>query len=219
MAQDDDKIAHPGSLGSLDKIALTQADGHTTHQPGVPGPPGDHQGDGGIAHAAAEGGRDRHCQQEGGEGQEHIGDPHDDLIQPAPFIAGDGTQRSSDQNSKEYHPDRNDQCRARPDDHPAEHVSAKPVRAQRMRQRRRQHPLVDIGLAGTFSWGRGNLVGKDRNQNEQDNDNGTGQGKRVAGDHAQHMAEGAGALDFRFNGEDGDSCHIYLRLIRGSIQA
>ncbi len=54
----------------------------------------------------------------------------------------------------------------------------------------------------------GDLIGKDGDQDEEQDHDGAQQRERVAHDHAQHVAKGAGALDLRLDGKDRYGSHI-----------
>ncbi len=130
MAEDDGHASHPHASGRFDEGALPEGNGLGPHQSGIPRPPGEGDGYHGVDETGAQSGGDGNGQKERREGQEHVGDAHYHLVQPAPKVASQGPQGRPDAHCDYHHQEADGKRTAPPEEHPSEDIAAEVVGAE-----------------------------------------------------------------------------------------
>ncbi len=101
-------------------------------------------GDAGILDARAEHGHEGQGQHEAREGQENIGDAHQDAVGPAAEIARDGADQEPDRADRDHDQQHNDERDARAMHDAREDVAAQRIRSEPVLRRGREQALVEV---------------------------------------------------------------------------
>jgi len=96
VAPQDTPIGGAERTRRLDELAPSQAVGLAARQARVARPADHTEREHYVPHARAEHGRERDREQEPGKRQQHIDDAHEENVEPATGIAGDGAERGAD---------------------------------------------------------------------------------------------------------------------------
>src|SRR3970282_1204885 len=73
---------------------------------------------------------EREREDEAGDGEEDVRDPHDDLVDPSPVVAGDDPEHDTDKERAHHDHDRDKEVERGGEDDPAQVIPAQLVRAQ-----------------------------------------------------------------------------------------
>ena len=97
MAENDARVTGTDGPGGQDKIALAKTQELGTHQSGYPHPSGQANDDHDVPDRRIEEGDNRKDQEEGREAQHDIDKTHQQGIDPASVVAGQGAEDDADQ--------------------------------------------------------------------------------------------------------------------------
>jgi hypothetical protein len=97
VPEQDSPVAEAERRRRADEVARLESQHLAPGQAGVGRPPDDQQGEHRVLDARTQGRGDRHRQDQRGERQHHVHDPHRHLVEPAAEVAGESAvQRPED---------------------------------------------------------------------------------------------------------------------------
>ena len=163
------------------------------------------------------------------DGQEQVGHAHQHVIEPAPVVAGDGSDHAADHTRGDGHGEAHQQRDASPVQHPGELVAPKPVRPQPVRAARTLPGLEQVQLVEPVLRDERH---QERGQADQEEHDEAGDGQLVALEPSQRELPGGedallegqwqdiGGRDLGLNrerlGRRGDSVDLVLVTHSGS---
>jgi hypothetical protein len=162
-----------------------------------------------VLRAGREDRGERERQQQRGERQEDVGDPHDHVVQPAAGGAGQDAERHADEGAEREHAEDDEQRRPRAVEHAREDVAAELVGAERMaapgRGQRVHRVRHGPGVGGMWRDERR----EDRQQEQHDDDAEADGHERLAAQQPAQVAQSRAAGHRRHlegRGLDDQSC-------------
>ncbi|MBA7682573.1 hypothetical protein ES703_90924 [subsurface metagenome] len=147
MTPDNGQVFHTYAARRLDERALAQGNRLGPHQPRIPRPPGEGNGEHRVDKARPKSSSDGYRQQQRGESQEDIRHTHNYFVNPAAEEPGQGAQRRTDEHGDHDDEQADGQRGARPEHHPGQQISAQAICAKGVCLTGRQEFISEVGFA------------------------------------------------------------------------